>query len=58
MPKRLEINVIGKVIGQQFDDETEHQAKARIVFEAEQHGNHGTSRLHLSLAEETENKAT
>lgn len=58
MPKKLEIQITGKVIGYQKDDETEEKAKARIVFEAEQHDNNGESRVHLTLAEELEKKAT
>lgn len=44
---KLEIPIKGKVFGFQNEGEDELTAIARILLEAEQHGNNGKSRLHL-----------
>lgn len=44
---KLEIGIKGKVFGFQNEDEDESTATARILLEAEMHGNAGTSRLHI-----------
>lgn len=44
---KLEIDIKGKVFGFQNEGEDEATAIARILLEAEQHGNNGASRLHI-----------
>jgi hypothetical protein len=48
--EKIEIEVVGKVMGFPYDDENEEQARARLVLEAERHGNDGKARIHLSTS--------
>lgn len=48
MKPQIEIQVTGRVLGFPYDDEDITAATARLVLEAEQNGNNGKARIHLS----------
>lgn len=49
MKDKIEIPVTGVVMGFPYDDEGEKDARARLVLDAEMHGNEGKARIHLSV---------
>lgn len=48
MLEKIEIDITGKIFGYRKEGEDRNTAAARILLEAEQHGNCGESRLHLA----------